>query len=152
MRSRRRGAGKYDGQGRAARPNRLLEGVPLWISFGPADRIKGNWALVRASRDQEEGVRNTAVVWATLSSKTASEIPADNFVEMLDSGVWTDRNKAGKLIALATQCSPKLLNRLLTSALPSLIEMTQWSDSNHADAYRALLGRIAGLDERAFSN
>ena len=45
---------------------------------------------------QETVQFNTAVVWATSSSKTASEIPADNFVEMLDSCVWTDRNKAGQ--------------------------------------------------------
>lgn len=109
-------------------------------------------ALALASRDPDEVVRNNAVralwVLATSSPKTASEIPADKFVEMLNSGIWTDRNKAGKLLAaLTVQHNPKLLNRLLKSALPSLIEMARWSDSNHADDYGVLLGRIAGFDE-----
>jgi uncharacterized membrane protein len=109
-------------------------------------------ALVRATRDPDDGVRNNVVralwVLATASPKTASEIPATNFVEMLNSGLWTDRNKAGQLLlALTTHRNAKLLERLETSALPSLIEMAKWHDSEHAYAYRVLLGRIAGLEE-----
>jgi hypothetical protein len=67
---------------------------------------------------------------------------------MLNSGLWTDRNKAGQLLlALTTHRNAKLLERLETSALPSLIEMAKWHDSEHAYAYRVLLGRIAGLEE-----
>jgi HEAT repeats len=109
-------------------------------------------ALVRVTRDPDDGVRNNAVralwVLATASPKTASEIPAASFIEMLNSGLWTDRNKAGQLLlAVTTHRNAKLLERLATSALPSLIEMAKWHDSEHAYAYRLLLGRIAGLEE-----
>lgn len=109
-------------------------------------------ALVRASRDPDDGVRNNAVralwVLATASPKITSKIPAADFIEMLNSGLWTDRNKAGQLLlALTTSRDPKLLEQLATLALPSLIEMAQWRDSKHAYAYRVLLGRIAGFDE-----
>ena len=109
-------------------------------------------ALVHASRDSDEEVRNNAVralgVLATASPKTASEIPADSFVAMLNSSLWTDRNKAGFLLmALTGSRPPQLLERLRTEALPSLIEMARWHDSSHARAYQELLGRIAGFDE-----
>jgi hypothetical protein len=109
-------------------------------------------ALVRASQDPDEDVRNNAVralwVLAMGGPKTASEIPADSFIEMLNSGVWTDRNKAGQLLtALSGSRNPHLLERLRTEALSSLVEMTQWQDPSHANAYKTLLGRIAGIDE-----
>jgi hypothetical protein len=109
-------------------------------------------ALVHASRDSDEEVRNNALralgILAMASPKTASEIPADSFVAMLNSGLWTDRNKAGLLLmALTGSRPPQLLERLRTEALPSLIEMARWHNSGHANAYRKLLGRIAGFDE-----
>jgi hypothetical protein len=109
-------------------------------------------ALVRASHDPDGLVRNNAVralwVLATANPQTASEIPADGFVEMLNSGVWDDRNKAGLLLMALSRSRPlQLLERLRTQALPSLIEMARWQDSSHASAYRVLLGRIAGFDE-----
>jgi hypothetical protein len=109
-------------------------------------------ALVYASRDSDEEVRNNAVralwVLAMASPKTTSEIPANSFVQMLNSGLWTDRNKAGLLLmALTGSRPPQLLERLRTEGLPSLIEMARWHDSSHARAYQELLGRIAGFDE-----
>lgn len=109
-------------------------------------------ALVRASRDPDAGVRNNAIraLWVLAESgpNTASEIPADRFIEMLNSGVWLDRNKAGMmLMALTRARNPRLLQQLRTEALPSLIEMARWHDPGHADAYRVILGRIAGLSE-----
>lgn len=108
-------------------------------------------ALVRASRDEDQTVRNNAVralsVMAESNSRTASEIPPDSFIEMLNSGVWTDRNKAGWLLtALSGNRNPKLLQQLKSTALPSLIEMAKW-DPGHAEYPRVLLGRIAGLED-----
>jgi len=107
--------------------------------------------LVRASRDPDELVRNNAVralwVLAESSPKIASEIPANRFIEMLNSGVWQDRNKAGLLLlALTRSRPPQLLQRLRADALPSLIEMARWKDSGHAYPYQVMLGRIAGFD------
>lgn len=109
-------------------------------------------ALLRASHDPDGVVRNNALramwVLAMARPQTASEIPAESFIAMLNSGVWEDRNKAGLLLAaLSRSRQPQLLERLRTQALPSLIEMARWQHSGHAEPYRVLLGRIAGIDE-----
>ena len=108
--------------------------------------------LVRASRDADDRVRNNAIraLWVLASSdpKIATKAPADQFIEMLNSGIWQDRNKAGQLLMVLTAArSPQLLARLRTRALLSLIEMARWNDEGHAYAYRAMLGRIAGFDD-----
>lgn len=54
--------------------------------------------LVHASRDMDDRVCNNAIsalwVLATSKPKMAARIPADQFIEMLNSGTWEDRNKA----------------------------------------------------------
>jgi uncharacterized membrane protein len=109
-------------------------------------------ALVRASRDADETVRNNATralwVLAVSSSSTAAEIPSGSFVAMLNSGTWTDRNKSGQLlVGLSGSRNPKLLGLLRSQAMDSLVEMARWKEPGHARAYRALLGRIAGIEE-----
>jgi len=108
--------------------------------------------LVHASHDADEGVRNNAVralwVLATSSAKVASEISANGFIEMLNSGVWEDRNKAGMLLMTLTRTRPaSLLRRLRSEALQSLIEMARWRDASHSYSYKTILGRIAGFDD-----
>jgi hypothetical protein len=110
-------------------------------------------ALVRASRDTDEIVRNNATralwVLATSSSSTAAEISADSFVAMLNSGTWADRNKSGLLLmVLSGSRNPKLLGLLRSQAMDSLVEMARWKEPSHAHAYRVLLGRIAGIEEK----
>ena len=114
-------------------------------------------ALVRATEDVDADVRNNALralwVLATASTEAAAEIPGQDFVQMLNSGNWHDRNKAGSLLTSLTASRPRLLlERLRTTALPSLIEMAQWENPGHAYSYRVLLGRIAGLDEAQIQN
>lgn len=110
-------------------------------------------ALVAASSDPDRTVRNNAVraLWALASAKTRSDaaaIPAAAFIPLLNSGTWEDRNKAGLLLSVLIKAGDRsLLDQLRASALDSLIEMARWHDRGHADSYRALLGRIAGLDE-----
>ena len=59
--------------------------------------------LVRGSYDADEVVRNNATralsVLAESSPKVAARIPAGRFIEMLSSGSWTDRNKAGWVLS-----------------------------------------------------
>jgi hypothetical protein len=123
-----------------------------WV-LGYASRSRRQIAsLVRASRDVDEDVRNNAVralfTLARSSSEAASSIPSDTFIEMLNSGVWTDRNKAGFLLqALSSNRNPELLEQLRSRAIRSLVEMAKWQDPGHAYPYRVLLGRIAGLEE-----
>ena len=120
--------------------------------LGYADRSSGQInELVRASRDADDTVRNNAtralIVLAKSDAKTASTIPAGSFVEMLNSGEWTDRNKAGGLLGELTRSrSPQLLKTLRSVAFESLAEMARW-ESGHAQPAREILGRIAGIDE-----
>ncbi len=120
--------------------------------LGYANQSKAQIALlVYASHDSSDAVRNNAVralgVLATSSPKTASRIPASGFIEMLNSGVWTDRNKSGFVAMALTQSrNPKLLAELRARALPSLIEMAHW-DLGHAYSAQIILGRIAGIDD-----
>jgi hypothetical protein len=109
-------------------------------------------ALVLASRDVDDGVRNNAVralgVLALSSPKVARRIPATGFFDLLNSGVWKDRNKTGILFdALSQARDPKLLGRLRSQALESLIEMARWRDPGHAQSAGMVLGRIAGIEE-----
>src|SRR5204863_8942555 len=53
--------------------------------------------LTRAVRDPDEEVRNNATraigVLLDANERLAHQIPPDAFIEMLNSGIWTDRNK-----------------------------------------------------------
>jgi hypothetical protein len=107
--------------------------------------------LVWASHDPDETVRNNATralgVLARSDPKVAALIPAAGFIEMLNSGGWTDRNKASLLLyALSEWREPKLLAALRAQALESLLEMARWR-SGHAYYSRVMLGRIAGIEE-----
>lgn len=109
-------------------------------------------ALVQASRDADDTVRNNAVralgVLASSNERVAAWIPAKNFVRLLNSGVWEDRNKAGLLLAeLSRGRNPRLLRLLRSEALDSLTEMARWRDPNHATDARMILGRIGGIEE-----
>ena len=110
-------------------------------------------ALVRASHDADDVVRNNATralgVLAESSPKVAAQIPAAPFIEMLNSGSWSDRNKGRFVLESLTKTrDPKLLAQLRSEALTSLIEMSRWHSSGHAYTPRILLGRIAGIEEQ----
>jgi len=107
---------------------------------------------VWASHDVDDGVRNDAIralgVLAASGPKVAKQISHEGFIEMVSSGSWTDRNKAGFLLKeLSARRDPKLLGQLRSRALDSLIEMARWRNRGHADFARILLGRIAGIEE-----
>jgi len=108
--------------------------------------------LVVASRDPDAGVRNNATralsVLADSSPAMAAKIPAASFIEMLNSGDWTDRNKSLALLtALTASKNPRLLAQLRAQALDALTEMARWR-SYYADEPRIILGRIAGLSDQ----
>lgn len=109
-------------------------------------------ALIRASRDVDDGVRNNAiralVVLARSSSEASSAIHGECFVDLLNSGLWTDRNKSAELLSVLTaQRDPQLLMCLGEEALKSLVEMARWSYGGHAYSARLVLGRIVGIEE-----
>lgn len=110
-------------------------------------------ALTQAARDPVEEVRNNATraIWVLASAKDrlVRQIAPDVFIEMLNSGSWTDRNKGALVLdRLTAKRDPAVLAKLRTVALDSLIEMTLWREANHAYAARMLLGRVAGIPEK----
>jgi hypothetical protein len=109
-------------------------------------------ALVHASLDAEDGVRNDAVraleVLGNAKPTLAQRIPPDPFIRLLRSGSWLDHNKASLvLVALTTTRDPQLLAQLRTDALDSLLEMGRWRSIGHAEAALTILGRMAGIEE-----
>ncbi len=109
-------------------------------------------ALVHASLDEDDEVRNNAVraleVLATAKPILAQRIPAAPFIRLLRSGAWLDHNKASLvLVALTTSRDPQLLAQLRTEALDPLLEMGRWRSIGHAEAALTILGRMADIDE-----
>lgn len=109
-------------------------------------------ALVRASFDADENVRDEAIraleVLCNLGPKVSRQIPAERFLPLLHSLVWTDRNKALILFMMLTQPrDPDLLALLRAQALLPLREMAQWKDWSHAMPAMMIVGRIAGIEE-----
>ncbi|HEX8772893.1 MAG TPA: hypothetical protein VF735_04760 [Pyrinomonadaceae bacterium] len=110
-------------------------------------------ALLRASHDVDDIVRNNAMralgVLAQSSRSIAAGIPAESFIKLLSSGIWTDRNKSAFVLSALTQRrDPRLLARLRAEALGPLIEMSRWHSPTHASTPRLILGRVAGIDEK----
>ena len=69
-------------------------------------------------------------------------------IRMLNSGTWSDRNKSAALLeVLSKSRQPELMAKLRADALDSLIEMAKWNNPGHAYFSRAILGRIAGIEE-----
>jgi len=121
--------------------------------LGYADRSPEQIAaLIHASHDVDDGVRNNAiralVVLARSSTEASASIPGECFVGLLNSGLWTDRNKSAELLSVLTaHRDPTLLTCLHEQALTSLVEMARWSSPGHADSARLMLGRIAAIEE-----
>jgi hypothetical protein len=108
--------------------------------------------LVYAMNDPAEEVRNNAMrtllVFAAATPSAARptpRVPYQPFVALLNSPVWTDRNKAsGALEVLSRGREPQLLARLRKEAMAPLVEMARWKSEGHAMSAFMILGRIAG--------
>lgn len=113
--------------------------------------------LVYATRDPSAGVRNDAVRALALIAAFAQRHPELHlqvswmpFIDLLNSPVWTDRNKAAfTLMQLTETKDPALLKDLTTRALPALVEMARWKSRGHALPSFVMLGRIAGMPDDA---
>lgn len=109
-------------------------------------------ALVHASFDADDGVRNDAVralaVLAGAKPDLAKKIPPEPFVRLLRSGAWSDHNKACLLLlALTRSRDANVLALIRGEGLDSLVEMARWRSTGHAEAALLILGRTADLDE-----
>ena len=111
--------------------------------------------LVQAARDPDEDVRNNAMRAIAVMADYAQdhpelgiEIDYTPFIEMLNSPIWSDRNKAIAVIhSLASGGDPALLMALREEAFDSLLEMARWQSPGHARWAFFTLGRVLGLKE-----
>ena len=113
--------------------------------------------LVHGMSDPSAAVRNNAMrallVFADMlpgTSPSVPRVPAQPFIELLNSPVWSDRNKAsGALAAMSAGRDPELLAALREQAIAPLIEMARWKSEGHALPAVFILGRIAGYSDEA---
>lgn len=109
--------------------------------------------LTRAARDPEKVVRNNATRalgviadYAAAHPELGIRIDPAPFIEMLNSVVWTDRNKGSfVLMSLSATRDPALLATLRRDALPALTDMCGWSNLGHAASACLMLQRALGL-------
>jgi hypothetical protein len=112
--------------------------------------------LQYAMQDPDESVRANAMralgaiaVLGTLKPDLGIRIPATWFVEMLNSIVLSDRNKAAlALVNLTENRGEKALSQVRERALPALTEMARWKSLRYALPAFILLGRVSGLSEQ----
>jgi hypothetical protein len=130
--------------------------MAAWILGYAANKRAVIKDLVEAARDSDEGVRNNATralaAIAALAQKEPEQrihIPTEQFIAMLNSLAWSDRNKAAMLLMAVTADRPAaVLKQLRRRALPSLIEMARWRSPGHALAPYLVLGRVVGVEEQ----
>ncbi|MFT3824602.1 MAG: HEAT repeat domain-containing protein [Chitinophagaceae bacterium] len=118
--------------------------------------------LLHAVRDPDEAVRNNATralgVLADYIQQTPGTkltIPAAPFINMINSLVWTDRNKAGMVLFFLCmdKNNKQVLEQLKKQALPSLAEMAAWKNPGHAMMAYFIVAQIAGEPtEEAFKH
>ena len=96
------------------------------------------------------GRSSSSPTWSVRRHSHRCRIPYDPFIALLNSPVWTDRNKSSlALDDLSAARDPKLLEALRRDALTSLVEMARWKSEGHATPSLRILARIAGLPEEA---
>jgi hypothetical protein len=111
--------------------------------------------LIYATRDPDDGVRNnsTRALWliakfAQRKPELGIQVPPTVFIDLLNSLVWTDRNKSSDALMETTfNHDPAVLAEIRAKALPSLVEMARWKAISHAQPAIFLLGRIGGMSE-----
>jgi hypothetical protein len=111
--------------------------------------------LVYAMSDSDDNVRNNSMraleVIAGFAQRSPQEhihVPIQPFIKMLNSIVWTDRNKSSlALNQLTEKRNPAILSQLRQQALASLVEMARWKNPGHAYSPFFILGRAGNLTE-----
>jgi hypothetical protein len=111
--------------------------------------------LVAALGDPDATVRNNATralavmsSWAEKNPDVMLRIPHTPFIIMLNSVVWSDRNKAAfVLMSLTSKRDLAMLRELRAQALPALADMVRWQAFGHSFPAALILGRMAGMAE-----
>jgi hypothetical protein len=126
--------------------HRALAAQIIAYTANKQDTVKD---LVYGMSDPDGGVRNSSMraLAVMASPKQRVKVPVEPFIKMLNSIVWTDRNKSSDaLFRLTEKRNPVVLSKLRERALPSLVEMARWK-TGHAFAPFFLLGRVGNLSE-----
>ena len=128
---------------------RALAADALGFSGRSAEQII---ALAFAVRDANDTVRNNAArALAEIleaDPAVAAQISPSPFIELIQSGKWTDRNKASMVLGPLTRSrNPELLARLKAGAWDALMEMARWPLTAWSGWPRTILARIAGIPE-----
>lgn len=126
-----------------------------WLIAFAANKKEVAGDLLHAVSDPDETVRNNATralgVMARYAGSHPSSgiiIPAQPFIGMIHSIVWTDRNKAAMLLeALSGNRDTTVLHQIKSEALGPVTEMARWKNPGHAMFAFIILGRIAGIEE-----
>jgi len=124
------------------------------IAYGP-DRRAVARDLMRGIDDPDDGVRNNAVraigvlaSWLNDHPEAGIIIPAEPFIDLLNSVSWPDRNKGVMaLMALTARRDTAVLSQLRLRAAASLIEMARWTNPGHAFGAFIILARVVGIDD-----
>ena len=111
--------------------------------------------LTRAASDPDGSVRNNAVrALAVIASYSIAHpelrihIDTAPFVHLLNSIVWTDRNKGLFILdSLTAAREPRLLESLRKEAQASLVEMCAWKGWGHAFPACQILRRVMGMPD-----
>lgn len=107
--------------------------------------------LLYATRDEDEHVRTNAVralsaisYYMTLQPGKG-KVPFQAFARMLNSVVWSDRNRGLEMVMqLSESRNTELFQQLRASSLRSLKEMALWKSERHAVPAFVILARMAG--------
>jgi hypothetical protein len=113
--------------------------------------------LVYGMSDPDQTVRNNALralmVMAEMKpgpGKAAPSIPATPFIALLNSLVWSDRNKASLALDVLTRTRDRaMLESLRAQAIAPLIDIARWKSQGHAQPGFLVLARIAGYTDEA---
>ena len=111
--------------------------------------------LVFAMTDPSPHVRNDAMRALGIIAKFSAahpelrlRVPMYPFIALLNSPIWTDRNKASSaLMPLSASRDPALFERLRRNSLDSLVNMACWKSAGHAQPALRILGRMGGMRE-----
>ena len=124
------------------------------IAYTP-DRARVAKLLGDAVFDPASDVRNNAMralaimaMYKEAHADAPYVVDYQPLIRLLNSLVWTDRNKASfALAAITASRDPALLRLLHDSALDALVEMARWRTFGHSAPAGVVLARMAGIPE-----
>jgi hypothetical protein len=122
------------------------------LGYAP-DKRAAAAALAQGVSDPSEGVRNNSsralgviAEYSVAHPELGIRIDPAPFVDLLNSVVWTDRNKGLMVLTqLTAGREPGLMKFVGKLARPALIEMCRWKNPGHAFQACLVLRRVEGL-------